>query len=181
VANVKSNGVPWGLLVALSVLSVVVLSACAGPASAGATPTPSPSPNPQQQALEFAQCMRANGVPDFPDPSSAGGGGSVLGNGSGIDPNDPAFQKAQQACRKYLQGTLSNQPPPDKATQAKELKFAQCMRANGVPSFPDPDASGRLDLGSVDPNDPAFQKAQQTCSSILGMPSGSTSTTGGSK
>ena len=30
------------------------------------------SPQQQQAALKFAQCIRANGVPDFPDPTPNG-------------------------------------------------------------------------------------------------------------
>jgi hypothetical protein len=30
------------------------------------------------------------------------------------------------------------------ATQEKAVKFAECMRENGVSEFPDPDASGQL-------------------------------------
>jgi hypothetical protein len=39
----------------------------------------------------FAKCMRAHGVPNFPDP---GGQGGQLGPGSGIDPNSPKFTAA---------------------------------------------------------------------------------------
>jgi hypothetical protein len=42
-------------------------------------------------SLAFAQCMRAHGVPDFPDPNGQSG---QLGPSSGIDPNSPQFQAA---------------------------------------------------------------------------------------
>jgi hypothetical protein len=42
-------------------------------------------------SLEFARCMRANGVPNFPDPNGRGG---QLGPDSGIDPASAAFQSA---------------------------------------------------------------------------------------
>jgi hypothetical protein len=45
------------------------------------------------------------------------------------------------------------------------------MRAHGVPSFPDPvPGSGgvKLDAGStVNPQSPAFQSAQQSCTKLL--------------
>ena len=45
-------------------------------------------------------------------------------------------------------------------------KFASCMRANGEPNFPDPNAQGQI-TGSTssgfDPGSPQFQKAMQTC------------------
>jgi hypothetical protein len=46
---------------------------------------------------------------------------------------------------------------------ADEMKFAACMRSNGVPSFPDPNAQGAISLSGLDPNSPALQKAMQTC------------------
>ena len=41
--------------------------------------------------LAFAKCMRAHGVPNFPDPNGSSG---QLGPNSGIDPNSPQFQSA---------------------------------------------------------------------------------------
>lgn len=57
----------------------------------------------EEQALAFAQCMRENGV-DMPDPQFEGDGKvkMTIGPGSGIDPNSPAFQQAQEACEGEL-------------------------------------------------------------------------------
>jgi len=52
----------------------------------------------QQQMLKSAQCMRKNGVPNFPDPQ----GGKILVKKGTIDGNSPQFKKAVQACR-YLE------------------------------------------------------------------------------
>lgn len=68
----------------------------------------------QERALKFAQCMRDHGV-DMPDPTFSGGGVQLRvgggpgkttqsSGGRGIDPNDPTFKAAQQACRKYFGG-----------------------------------------------------------------------------
>ena len=35
----------------------------------------------EEQGLAFAQCMRENGVPDFPDPQVNGDGGMIMGGG----------------------------------------------------------------------------------------------------
>jgi hypothetical protein len=180
-SNMTSR-IRWGLIAALSLLTVVALSACALPGAAAAKP--SPSPDPQAQMLKFAECMRANGVTDFPDPSTSAGGGTDIHfkAGSGVDPKDPAFQKAEAACSKYLSGSLGRGTKPDKATQAQMLKFSQCMRAHGVPNFPDPSAEGGIALdpsSGADPNDPSFQKAQQACSSIIGNPKTQTNSGGG--
>ena len=53
----------------------------------------------QEAALKFVQCMRKNGVPNFPDPQD---GRFLVGNG--VDPNSPQFQKAMQTCRQLLPG-----------------------------------------------------------------------------
>ncbi|WP_152362263.1 hypothetical protein [Microlunatus speluncae] len=50
--------------------------------------------------LEFAKCMRENGMPDFPDPQPGSGQGMF----PGTDRNDPAFGKASEACQHILAG-----------------------------------------------------------------------------
>ncbi|HEV7863228.1 MAG TPA: hypothetical protein VGR20_11025, partial [Acidimicrobiia bacterium] len=57
----------------------------------------------QDQALAFSKCMREHGI-DMPDPTFGTGGGVTLSigkegdGGPGIDPSDPKFEAAQQAC-----------------------------------------------------------------------------------
>jgi hypothetical protein len=59
------------------------------------------------QALKFSQCMRAHGITGFPDPQRRNGGISIsikAGSGSNLDPHNPQFQAAQQACQGLLPG-----------------------------------------------------------------------------
>jgi hypothetical protein len=49
------------------------------------------------QLEKFSQCMRANGIHDFPDPTASGLRVRVS-PGSDINPNNPVFQKARQKC-----------------------------------------------------------------------------------
>jgi hypothetical protein len=67
----------------------------------GGKPTAAQIAQQQQQMLGFSVCMRAHGLKDFPDPSK---GGLQLRStpGSDLNPNNPTFQKAQQACQKDL-------------------------------------------------------------------------------
>jgi hypothetical protein len=67
----------------------------------GGQPTPAQLAQRQQQMLAFSACMRAHGIKDFPDPSS---GGIQLHShpGSDLNPNNPTFQRAQQACQGHL-------------------------------------------------------------------------------
>jgi hypothetical protein len=53
----------------------------------------------QSQLVKFSQCMRRNGVSNFPDPQP---NGTMLMSGGEIDPNSPQFQQAMQACRSLL-------------------------------------------------------------------------------
>jgi hypothetical protein len=53
---------------------------------------------------------------------------------------------------------------------ANSAQFASCMRKNGVPNFPDPNAQGVISIGSssgVDPSSQQFQSAQRACAKYL--------------
>jgi hypothetical protein len=120
-----------------------------------------------EQALAFAQCMRDNGVPDYPDPQQQGG--KVQFNGG--DMNSPAAQKAVEACRdKMPQGNAGGPNGGAAIDSAKVTAWVKCMRENGLPKFPDPDVSGNTitvpvgDSG-IKPDSPEFQKAQSACMS----------------
>jgi hypothetical protein len=87
-----------------------------------------------------------------------------------VDVNSPQFKAAQKACQKLL----PNGGRPTAAQQAEEqqamLQYAQCMRAHGVPKFPDPKPGGAFALGTkagVDPDTPQFQAAQKTCQKLV--------------
>jgi hypothetical protein len=67
----------------------------------GGQPTPAQIAQQQQKLLAFSACMRAHGIKDFPDPSN-GGLRVHVQPGSDIDPSNPTFQKAQQACKGNL-------------------------------------------------------------------------------
>jgi hypothetical protein len=64
------------------------------------------------------------------------------------------------------------------APQGKAVRFAKCMRDNGVSGFPDPDASGELTIdgvlngSSLDPNAPTWKEAMAACKEL--QPSGFT-------
>lgn len=69
-------------------------AACKGDLPVGAT---APTPETESSLLEFAQCMRSHGEPDFPDP------GSTTKPPSGaIDPTSPQFQHATKDCQSLL-------------------------------------------------------------------------------
>src|SRR5262245_41680392 len=62
-------------------------------------------------------------------------------------------------------GSSSHKTPPTDRGQA--IAYAQCMRANGVLDFPDPDANGQFrGLNHERQNNPKFQAAQQACRAL---------------
>jgi hypothetical protein len=133
---------------------------------------------------QFASCMRSHGEPNFPDPDAQGN--LTINPSSGIDPSSSRFQAAQRACAKYLP---NGGQPPSPAQQAKmqqqALKFSACMRAHGVPKFPDPQfgSGGKIAIrigpgNGIDPRSPQFQAAQKACASELPGKAGPTGKVG---
>jgi hypothetical protein len=125
----------------------------------GATPASSASGNSEMdQGVAFAKCMRENGLPEFKDPERG------KGMGDGLDTNSEAFKKALDACKALMPGPTSGGGGPQAWSNEDKLKYAQCMRDNGVPNFPDPDANGgfRLEMGT-DPTTPQFKAAETAC------------------
>ena len=130
--------------IALALITVLCVAACGGASGqSGATGTNAKAAS--AQALKFSSCMRANGVPNFPDPGS--GGGIDIAPGSGLDPQSPAFQAAQKACGKLLPGGGPGARKPTRAQFVAALAFAKCMRTHGLPRFPDPLASDSERIG----------------------------------
>ena len=89
-----------GLLAAALACLALVAAACSSPASPGTGAGPAGGSN-EHSALAFSRCMRAHGIPDFPDPNSQGNFDFAVpkGSGSGLDPHNPRFQAANQACQ----------------------------------------------------------------------------------
>jgi hypothetical protein len=74
---------------------------------------PQLSASQRQAMLQFSQCMRAHGLTNFPDPQFSGGRvGLQIRDGSGLDPNSPAFKQAQAACAQYQRQAFGTQKGP---------------------------------------------------------------------
>lgn len=135
-------------------------------------------------ALAFARCMRASGVPNFPDPLPGGG---FAFNPAGIDRGAPAVKAAQAKCQRFAPQppggpSAGSSGPPSAQALAQLRTVARCMRAHGVSDFPDPQTSAprNLSLGeysnitnyegvfllfpaSIDMQSPAWQRAAAAC------------------
>jgi hypothetical protein len=67
--------------------------------------------------------------------------------------------------------------PQERPDEAKQLDLAECMRANGVPDFPDPTGI-TFSLGNLSPNNPTLQNAAKVCDHKTGVQILSTSQPG---
>jgi hypothetical protein len=144
----------------LPALLAVLLAACAQGAGTG-TATSSPPTDSRDAALLYAQCMRTNGVPDFPDPDADGRFSVGHGEG-GVDQDDPKFRSAAEACRALAPGG-EHEKFGDPAFVEQMREFSQCMRDNGLPDFPDPDAEGRLRGVGHEARGPTYEAAFAAC------------------
>jgi len=99
--------------------------------TATSTGTPAKKLTARDKAVKFAECIRAHGVSDFPDPNAK----NDFEYGVSVSP--AVWKQATTAC-KDLQppGTLSSKRTPKQ--QSASLRFAQCIRDHGVKDFPDP-------------------------------------------
>jgi hypothetical protein len=144
-----------------------VLTACGG----GSSSTTAAGSSQYTKALAYAQCMRSHGVSSYPDPDSEGHFPPVQVGRNGV--SQQAVQSAQNACRNLDPGgTQGSSGQLARLTQA--LDFSRCMRAHGVPDFPDPVASNGgigYNLAGIDIHSPQYQSAQQACRSSLAGPS----------
>ena len=90
------------------------------------------------KAVKFARCMRNNGVTQFPDPPASGNLTiDAIANGSSLNTNTPAFTQALSACKSLEPAGFTGSKRTHQQMSAA-LRFAQCIRRNGVKDFPDP-------------------------------------------
>ncbi len=156
--------------VATALVSAGLLAGCGG-----GTHASSPS-KVMSAALAYANCMRSHGVPDFPDPDNQGelqlrpsirvenGRPTPVGD---LIPSSPAFQAAERACGSFGSAGRQVTAPQEEQAFRRSLQSAACMRANGVPDYPDPKLiDGTIDQefnGRFNPSSPAFKQAAKTC------------------
>jgi hypothetical protein len=160
-------------------ITLAVIACAVAIAACGSSSKPPSAGGPRSAAgIKFADCMRAKGVPNFPDPSA--GGGIQIPDGSGINPLSPSFKAAQASCAKLLPGGGPGHQHPSERQIKLMLETSQCMRRHGISAFPDPTLtppsspagySVLIDRGGVvvaipntiDLGSPAFQQAAAAC------------------
>jgi hypothetical protein len=157
------------LAVCVPILALVVTAGCTkrddgnGVASVSGTTVPSPTASLSilEEGIRHAQCMRDHGVPEA-DPTVNSDGSFRLGGGYDKHTlGDAVVQAATDACKPFAVVL-----PPDVLAQklAGARLEAQCMRAQGVENYPDPDPN---DLGKSLPDavrdDPQYDDAKEIC------------------
>jgi hypothetical protein len=144
---------------------VALISGCGSttPAQTSGSDGASGTATAHERAVTFAECIRTNGVSAFPDPNASGQFAyGIPSESSPLNPSSAAWRAAISACKSL--------EPPDfmptsftPAQLAARLKFAQCVRADGVPNFPDPTAHGPLVDVHGGASIPGLQAAIQKC------------------
>jgi hypothetical protein len=170
-------------LAALAMVALIGAGCSNGSAENGNTASSGGNKNAtnRDQTVSFAECMRENGVTEFPDPN-AGGDQEFVAGIEALDTSSAAWKKAIGACKDLRPPGLLGAKASRQEMSAR-LKFAECMRDNGVEDFPDPIQGeplvdtrpcpgGQRSLrwripsaaGRGARSIPGFQEAMQTCS-----------------
>jgi hypothetical protein len=122
-------------LAALAMVALIIAGCANEPAENGGNENATTG----DKAMKFAECMRDNGISEFPDPDPSGGltiDGVV--NGSSLDPSAPEWEEAIGACKDLQPPGFTGGGRRSSGEQDAALAFAQCIRDNGVKDFPDP-------------------------------------------
>ena len=129
-----------------------------------------------QKALAYSRCMRAHGVLKFPDPNSSGAIPKRSLQQLGV--SSTVFQAAQKACQHLDPNGGQSSQTWDRMALNALWQFARCVRAHGVPNWPDPLAESdpgqtgtpgfprNLPPG-LNPNSPVVKNAIHTCQHLL--------------
>jgi hypothetical protein len=161
---------------------VLLLAGLGGCSPSGATTAPTTTAAGQQDVAaiwrELVQCMRANGMPNLPDPVIDADGEPHFPGG---EPGDPPPQ-AERACRHIYErlpaqadgGSKDQERPP--ADIQGLLRFARCMREHGIADWPDPKPDGTFPLAGTslerEGKSPRFVAAGRACRHLNPDPNG---------
>jgi hypothetical protein len=120
-----------------------------------------------EQALAYARCTRARGVPLWPDPESSGAFDKSKLTPHQLGVGSSQIAAAQRACRSVVP-TYSATPQPHVLAQAPQ--FSRCMRTQGATGFPDPESNGAIVIPHAMENSPAYLAALHFCVQKYGVP-----------
>lgn len=147
--------------------------------SGGSTTSASRGASPTKLVDQWASCMRRHGDPNQADPViDAHGVINILvppatGGGPPVVTGGP--ETATGTCSQYLaaaqQALRAANPVAPPPSQAELRQYIACMRANGVPNYPDTTGEKVNFNGTgIDPNSPAFLHANDVCGKQIHAP-----------
>lgn len=143
--------------------TALLAAACSGGASPGATGLTA-----FQQTTAYAQCMRADGEPGFPDLRDNGG---FIVDGKKDHLDGSLMQSANKTCEHLLPNSAPLTATQQRQLTDQALKYVACMRSHGSPSFPDPTVSANgiefRGSGGVNSSSVQFQTAMRACQKLL--------------
>jgi hypothetical protein len=117
-----------------------------GPSSTGPGGSTNAGGSVNSQLLAFSRCMRAHGVPNFPDPQP-GANNAKFADAQQLRVGSSQLSAAENACQRLLPAGSDDRFPPGEVQQLLPGMriFSRCMRSHRVPNWPDPstDAEGR--------------------------------------
>lgn len=166
---------------AVLAVAVAVLVSCApspSPQETTTTVTTVPTTTtttltPAAASVVFVECLRAEGLDVDDVPIDSAGNPQYGGLALSLDTTDRAVRAAVVECS----AALGESPFVDLAADpevrnlvAEQLgAFAECMRAEGIDDFPDPDPDVSATPFPIVPFDaPGFDDALATCDELLG-------------
>ena len=160
-------------LVAVTIAATVLLAAGCGSSPSSTTPASAPSAGSTvAKAVAYTQCMRSHGVPEYPEPDSSGQL-QKIGSGQQVGVSDAQLSTATNACQS-LWPYQALTPGQQQQELTDDLKFAQCMRSNGVPTLPDPVATdGKVEFvistsrTGINPESPQILAKAHACLHVL--------------
>jgi hypothetical protein len=104
-----------------------------------------------ERDLAYSQCMRDNGIENFPDPVQHEDGAIELSLDGSIDNESEEFNEAERACEGLRPGSSGGEPIDPDLYEAL-VEFSECMRDNGISAFPDPQPDGGIMFDDIGPN-----------------------------
>jgi hypothetical protein len=170
---------PWprraGVLAAMT-CTALLAAACGSSSSGGSNATAGTSTS--HLPLAYARCMRSHGEPGFPDPDSQGQFDKAAVVRAFRQVSNSVVVSASNACQHLMPQGLGPQRSQLSASQQQQLqadvlKAATCIRAHGVPDFPDPtvDSYGHINVGGgVNLDSPSVKSAIQACQHFVPAP-----------
>lgn len=179
-----------GIPVAFATVGLLLAAACGGGSGSGERSGGGSSA--PASAVAYSACVRAHGVPNFPDPGS--GGQVPKADAQQLGVSSSRLQSAQQACaglmpipagstdeqqQELLCGTGTCSPAVVQRWMNGLETLAICLRAHGEPRWPDPIITSLrghppvphfpYEQGGIDHHSPQVLAKVQACVRLTGF------------